>query len=222
MDYEKEENLIPKPSADQNADPVLPVVSATPSPSVDSSSGFFSSAYQDLPDNPTTLSDDEHFHSRFKGWIRAVSIAVLMVFIPDQISWSFNYNPEVLWNDKSNVQVVSPEATPDEVSSYRITQSVENLLKQIAYKEKTRIQLKIDDHSDAKTARSLTIDSDTVFTTNRIHSITQWLSDPKIHPLNCGVYALKDVLADQGIKASLEEIAVLTLMVDLMSSLSFR
>ncbi len=221
MDYKKEDNLNPKPSTDQNTDPALTFSVVKPGEAAAASKGFFVAAYHPLDAiNTLTAISAEHFHSRFKGWIRAVAVAILMVFIPDQISWAFNYNPEVLWNKKSDVQAVSSEASLDEVSSYRIAQSVENLLKQIAYKEKTRIQLKIDDHSGLlKDAHNLTIDSDTVFTTNRIRSITQWLSDPQIHPLNCGVYALKDVLALQGIKSSLEEVAVLTLMVDLMSNI---
>src|SRR3989304_8134580 len=38
--------------------------------------------------------------SRFKKWIKAVAVAVVLVFVPEQASWAFNYNPMVLWGDK--------------------------------------------------------------------------------------------------------------------------
>ena len=58
-----------------------------------------------------------------------------------------------------------------------------------------------------------------MFTRNRIREITDWLKDPGIHPLNCGVYAMKDLLASQKVEVPLEELSVATLIVDLMSDI---
>ena len=51
----------------------------------------------------TTAGD--RFHSRFKGWIRAVALTIILVFVPEQASWAFNYNPLVLWGNKTGDRV---------------------------------------------------------------------------------------------------------------------
>jgi hypothetical protein len=45
------------------------------------------------------------------------------------------------------------------------------------------------------------------------------LSKPEIHPLNCSIYSLNDILVSRGFKPTLEEISVLTLTVDLMNNI---
>src|SRR3989338_1366550 len=169
-----------------------------------------------------TPQDQTKFKSRFKSWIRTDALVILAVFIPDQISWAFNYNPAILWGNKDRIQTVNPEtASVQEMSSAQIAASVENLLSQVAYKEKTQVQLKLPNapmfgNSDS---RVLQINSDVLFTKTRIAQVTDWLRDPGIHPLNCGVHALHDILASHNIKNSLEEISVMTLMVDLMNNI---
>ena len=39
------------------------------------------------------------FRSRFKSWIRTVALVVVLIFVPEQICWAFNYNPLVLWGN---------------------------------------------------------------------------------------------------------------------------
>ena len=58
-----------------------------------------------------------------------------------------------------------------------------------------------------------------MFTRDRIRRISDWLKDPNIHPLNCGVYAMKDLLAGRDIEVPLEELSVASLTVDLMSDI---
>ena len=177
-----------------------------------------------------------HFQSRFSGWIRAVSLVIILVFVPEQASWAFNYNPLVLWGNKTGDRVQGSgfsldnqpltnddgRRTPsdDEIVSARIAASVQHLLDKVAYKEKTRVQLQLTDPQDKLTPqRSLLIDSDTMFTSDRIRRISDWLKDPNIHPLNCGVYAMKDLLAGRDIEVPLEELSVASLTVDLMSDI---
>ncbi|MFA5261668.1 MAG: cysteine peptidase family C39 domain-containing protein, partial [Candidatus Omnitrophota bacterium] len=163
------------------------------------------------------------YQSRFKGWVRTVALVVVLVFLPEQASWAFNYNPMTLWGSKDQPVVsVPPDASADEVVSARIAASVNQLLNQIAYKENTRVQLQLSDNRVSNpelSQRKLLIDSSTVFTQNRIRRITEWLQEPSIHPLNCGVYALKDILASYDVDASLEELSVSSLMVDLISDI---
>ena len=101
------------------------------------------STFQNAPQKQIPSNNKEHFESRFKGWIRSVAIVLLVVFVPDQISWAFNYNPAVIWNKLPNVQVVNTNLPPAQMSSTQITESVENLLGQIANKQNTRLQLKL-------------------------------------------------------------------------------
>ena len=147
------------------------------------------------------------FKSSFKSWIRTVAVVVILTFLPEQASWAFNYNPAVLWKDKQAQHVENPDASPEEVASTRIAASIENLLNQIAYKQSSRIQLKIPNASVSDPElndRSLEINSDVFFTNNRIKEISSWLRDADIHPLNCGVHALRDLLLFHGIETSLE------------------
>jgi len=167
------------------------------------------------------------FQSRFKSWIRTVALIVVMVFVPEQLSWAFNYNPLVLWGDKgarvteqgASGVTVDSTATADEIVSARIAASVNHLLDKIANKEKTRIQLQLTGQGSRGKGHDLFIDSDTMFTRDRIRQISDWLKDPNIHPLNCGVYVMKDVLASQDVNVPLEELSVASLMVDIMGDI---
>ena len=56
------------------------------------------------------LEDQKPFRSRFRAWIRVVAMAVVFVFVPEQVSWAVNYNPFVLWKEKAR-HYVAPTAT---------------------------------------------------------------------------------------------------------------
>ncbi|MBL8014074.1 MAG: hypothetical protein JNN05_09530, partial [Candidatus Omnitrophica bacterium] len=223
MVYEKNKKLNVTPPRDHELDPNLPINQVNIDQSNESSTESFYQSSQNTPENIHKLSnfnEKEQFQSKFKGWIRAVALVVLAVFIPDQVSWAFNYNPAVLYSRLPSVSVVNSNLTPAQLSSAQIAQSVDNLLNQIANKENTRLELKIDDAADASVkARRLIVDSNTIFTAQRISDIKSWLSRPDIHSLNCGIYALTDILKARGIKSTLEEASVLTLTVDLMGNI---
>jgi hypothetical protein len=56
---------------------------------------------------------EDNAPSRFNIWIRSVALLVLTIFIPDQVSWAFNYNPQVLWGDRAGVvRFVEPGMNP--------------------------------------------------------------------------------------------------------------
>ncbi len=222
MTYENNDKLNSNPPTDQNADPNLAFTQAKSevsanSPTTDHPTNILNTPNVFSRQNP--ILDEPPFQSRFKGWIRSVALTLLVVFIPDQISWAINYDPSVLWNKLPNVQVVNTNLPPAAASSMQITQSVQNLLGQIANKPNTRLQLQIDEPSPVSKGRQLIVDSNTLFTPERIGAITQWLSKPEIHPLNCSIYSLNDILVSRGFKPTLEEISVLTLTVDLMNNI---
>ena len=102
------------------------------------------------------------FTSRYKSWIKAIALAILLVFIPEQISWAFNYDPKVLWghnqiefSNKHEINPVLPQqdltaAAPETISAH-IADSVKSLLTQIANKPNTRIQINLSDRSNFST-----------------------------------------------------------------------
>ena len=165
------------------------------------------------------------FKSRFKTWLRVVAFVVVAVFLPEQVSWAFNYNPLVLWNkkDTQNKTVLLDEqtASPEEITAVKLSSSIQNLLNKIAYQDNARIQLSLTDQPavQGEPEKSILIESKINFTDKEIDQVVSWLRDPKIHPLNCGVYALKDFLSFKGISVSLEEASVSTLAVDLLSNI---
>ena len=163
---------------------------------------------------PTPAVDQTPFVSRFNQWMKVIAIIVLTVFIPDQISWAFGYNPAVLYKNLPTMYSTQDTDLPMPKPAMQIAGSMEYLLKQIQNKPNLRLQLNLDQQSHA-----LTIDTKTTFTADKIHQITDWLKTPNLNVLNCGVYALKDVLEANGIKRSLSEISVMTLSVDIMADI---
>ncbi|MBF0595683.1 MAG: hypothetical protein HQL22_12065, partial [Candidatus Omnitrophica bacterium] len=162
------------------------------------------------------LAYDGQFSSRFSAWIRAVALTVVCIFIPDQIGWAFNYNPAIIWGSRAPITAQAPGMTPAEMSAMQVSGSVDHLLTEVNRQKAERIDLKLDDKK--KDGQSLAIQVAAKFNPADIKQVTSWLSNPKLNVLNCGVYALQDILADAGIKKSLEELAVMTIATDLFSN----
>jgi len=164
---------------------------------------------------------EEHptFHSSFKRWIKIVAWIVILTFGPEQISWAVNYNPGVLWKSQA-ARYVDPSAPKAQQVSAQIAGNVENILRQIAYKENPQISLNLPNNafSDPElNDRSILIKSNIFFTNNKIEKIYTWLREPGVHPLNCGVYALRDLLGSHDIDVPAEELSVITLLVDILN-----
>jgi len=166
--------------------------------------------------------------SRFSRWIRNIAIVVLAVFIPDQVSWAFSYNPAVLWGEKAGmVRFAQPGIDLPQPAAQKavsqVPQSVEYLLKQLAGKERSRLLINVDPQSAMPLPfvkpSAVELDTRAGFTKERIDGIVQWLSQPDIHLLNCAVYSLKDILDAQNKSRSLDELAVLAVSVDLISDI---
>ncbi len=182
------------------------------------------------------LNESRPFRTRFSRWIKWVAIAILLTFIPEQVSWAFNYNPVVLWGKTPHLSsplggeeqgegagTINSSLTPEQITSHQIAQSVESLLSLIAYKERTRVQLQLPNSSETDPQlsqnRSLLIDANVFLTRNNIQQFTSWLKTPDIHPLNCGVYVLRDILTYYDIDVSLEELSVMSIVVDILSDI---
>ena len=148
------------------------------------------------------------FHSRFHSWMKAVSLAIILVFVPEQASWAFNYNPLVLWGDKSaypSQSAAQPHGAEfNELVSEHIAGSVYKLLGDVAYKDNARVKLQLPAggaNSDQDVSLNVNIKGENPFNLEYINQVVSWLRQPEIHPLNCGVYALRDILTAYEIEA---------------------
>ncbi|MCA9402610.1 MAG: hypothetical protein KC897_02405, partial [Candidatus Omnitrophica bacterium] len=164
------------------------------------------------------------FRSRFHSWMKAVSLAIILVFVPEQASWAFNYNPLVLWGEKSaypSQSAAQPHGAEfNELVSEHIAGSVYKLLGDVAYKDNARVKLQLPAggaNPDQDVSLNVNIKGENPFNLEYINQVVSWLRQPEIHPLNCGVYALRDILNAYEIDVELEEISVSSLAVDLMS-----
>ena len=166
--------------------------------------------------NYAPLHNDVHFQSRFASWIRSVALIVVCVFVPDQISWAFNYNPAIIFGARAPVMVQPGELPPAEMAAMQVSGSVDRLLKEVDQKKADRIELKLDNKD--KGGQSLTINAKTKFSTEERTAIGKWLATPGLHIINCGVYALQDILAHHDLKKTPEELALLTIATDLLSN----
>ncbi|MDE2215457.1 MAG: hypothetical protein KGJ61_10155, partial [Candidatus Omnitrophica bacterium] len=164
----------------------------------------------------TPAADKTPFVSRFNQWMKVIAIVVLAAFIPNQVSWAFGYNSAVLYRNLPVSPMQDEEGMALPQPAMQVAGSLEYLLKQIQDKPKLRLELNLDAQ---KKGHTLEIDTKTVFNAQKISQVTQWLKTPGLNVLNCGVYALKDVLNAHGIYRSLQEISVMTLSVDIMANI---
>ncbi|MCM8779755.1 MAG: hypothetical protein NC914_01200, partial [Candidatus Omnitrophica bacterium] len=67
------------------------------------------------------------FVSSFKRWIRMVSLALVIIFVPEQVSWAVGYSPSVFWHNPA--AAASPLIPPAQLSAPTITNELlaENL-----------------------------------------------------------------------------------------------
>ncbi|MFA6379436.1 MAG: cysteine peptidase family C39 domain-containing protein, partial [Candidatus Omnitrophota bacterium] len=165
--------------------------------------------------NEQSSEDYSGFQSHFKAWIRTVALVVVLVFTPEQISWAFNYNPAVLWGQQKVDAYVGIKAAAT------IAESIKDLLTQIQGKEKARVKLELPNAgvSGATNNRGLLVTTTAQFTQDDVYSFESWLKQTSIQHLNCGVYALRDLLVQNQVGISLEEISVLTLSVDILGKI---
>ncbi|MBF0479887.1 MAG: hypothetical protein HQL26_10430 [Candidatus Omnitrophica bacterium] len=178
--------------------------------------------------------------SRFNRFMKVTAVSVLLAFLPQQISWAFNYNPAIIWHNMA--PVTAPMSMPlmdetlpgttknqalasDELqkSEYgkQVAQYVSTgmgyLLNQLVDKKDTRVRLQLPaSHKTAKKESFVQIDLVEPVTRPAVDNFVNWLKKPEIHALNCGVYALQDILKDSGVNLNPEELSVSSLSVDIL------
>ena len=145
---------------------------------------------------------------------------VLCVFVPDQISWAFNYDPRVLWGEGAGQDRPLSQGEKEGAVSARIASGVHRLLNQIAYRENARLQLNLSNAAQPSSPdNKILVTPKVEVNEDNIKAVTRWLNNPDIHPLNCGVYALRDLLATQKVVTSLDELSLATLSIDLLNDI---
>ncbi|HOD12838.1 MAG TPA: cysteine peptidase family C39 domain-containing protein, partial [Candidatus Omnitrophota bacterium] len=155
------------------------------------------------------------YRSNIRPWIRAVALAVVLIFTPEQICAAFNYNPAVLWGRQKVDAFVGVKAAAT------VSESIKDLLTQIRDKEQSRVKIELPNTgvSGATNNQGLILTTSAKFTQDDINSFDSWLKQPSIHHLNCGVYALRDLLQKNHVGIGLEEASVLTLTVDILGKI---
>ncbi|NLE65187.1 MAG: hypothetical protein GX606_04645, partial [Elusimicrobia bacterium] len=165
------------------------------------------------------------FQSRFKSWMRAVAFAIVCIFIPDQVSWAFNYNPAVIWGPQMGV--VTPDMTPAQAAAVQVSGGIEHLLGQVVKNGSNGIELALDDPEPprffalkkAEPRHVLKVAGKDPLTDAQARGMAEWLRTKELNILNCGVYALTDILAAHGILRTPQEASVLTLAVDTIAGI---
>ncbi len=157
---------------------------------------------------------------------------LVLVFVPEQASWAFSYNPAVLWGNAAlPISGVAPDKAaasaapvspvlPPEVTA-QLADHIENLLRQIANSGHDNIELQVaaPTKSSFQDVDKLRLHVNTDLSSERIKAFSAWLRNPDVRPLNCGVFALKDFLEQKGIPVTLEQISIATLAVDILSNI---
>ncbi|MGD0337037.1 MAG: hypothetical protein ABSB18_08095, partial [Candidatus Omnitrophota bacterium] len=142
------------------------------------------------------------FKSSFKNWIRIVAFIVVAVFLPEQVAQAIEYDWRVLWQ-KPGLNTFTPSYTRN-IQSLDIPLAVRNILKDISGKPINAIRLSPD--VTVQLEKPLNISK------KRIEEIYNWL---KGRP--CGSKALYDYLRYQGKQVEEQDIAVMSLTVDILN-----
>ncbi|HRZ39446.1 MAG TPA: cysteine peptidase family C39 domain-containing protein, partial [Candidatus Omnitrophota bacterium] len=173
---------------------------------------------------------EKAFKSRFKGWLRLVAAIVVFVFLPEQISWAMNYNPAVLWSAQPISMTGMPIASqapalelqlPQREAAEMLATNVQSLLSRAAMEGNRNLDIQIasPNQKEFRDIDGLRISAKTSLSPEKIQEVAQWLRKPGIHPLNCGVFALHDFLKLSKMPISLEQAALSTLSVDLLTDI---
>ena len=97
---------------------------------------------------------EQPFKSRFKTWLRTIALLVVLVFVPEQISWALSYDPRVLWGAEKfqapqenplDLPFLFPEPMTAEELSLELAKAMRKFLGQVAYRDNPRVNIYISD-----------------------------------------------------------------------------
>ena len=141
------------------------------------------------------------FKSKFKTWMKVISVVILLTFCPEQIAWAIQYDSGVL--SQKPTFALSQQSL---ASGTEIADSVRKTLLQLSKKPYQEIRL-----SDNL---SITLDKPLDISRDRIEEIHDWLRGRP-----CGTKALWDFLNYKGIYVRDGDIAALALTIDILNDL---
>jgi hypothetical protein len=146
---------------------------------------------------------------RFKAWIRAVALLVVVVFVPEQTAWAMGYDPSVLWAPKFYLGT----GQAGYVANF-VAENVRRSLNTLVNKPLGQVQIAQNLVVNVRTGTQQAA----YFSRADIKKIYDWLRDPATQIDNyCGVYALHSLLKAHKIEISLEELALRLVLVDLLT-----
>ncbi|MFC1594096.1 cysteine peptidase family C39 domain-containing protein, partial [Candidatus Omnitrophota bacterium] len=163
--------------------------------------------------------------SRFPTWIRAIALLIVAVFLPEQIAWAMEYSPSILFPNAAQQQMQQQPQTQQQPgnliqggqqqvqppSEMIIAENVKRSLNSLTYKTLKNVSL--DENLEV-----INENEDGIFLTRRkVNRIYNWLLDPATKPINCGIQGLGYILKGYGIETTLEEMAILTILTDIIA-----
>ncbi|HTZ11014.1 MAG TPA: cysteine peptidase family C39 domain-containing protein, partial [Candidatus Margulisiibacteriota bacterium] len=154
---------------------------------------------------PASATAKPEFKSSFKSWIRVVAFIVVAVFLPEQAAQAVEYDWRVLWQ-KPAAGAFAPGYLKD-MGRLDIPLAVRNILQDMAGKQITSVRLSPE--------LTLELDKPLNISKGRIEEIYNWLKDKP-----CGAKALFDYLTYKSVSVTEQDIAVLTLTIDILNGVT--
>ncbi|MGE5309375.1 MAG: cysteine peptidase family C39 domain-containing protein, partial [Deltaproteobacteria bacterium] len=173
--------------------------------------------------------------STFSPWLKTVALIVVAVFLPEQVSWAFGYDPTVLWNPQqylgagqegyvSNFVAENVKHSLEYLANKPLQQVkiAENLVVETEPAKNAPKQIKIDSKTDKATAEKLAREASKkaslVISSRQVKQVYDWLRRPETQVSNyCGVYALNNFLKYNQKETVMDQLTLQVIMVDLLS-----
>ncbi|MDD5044356.1 MAG: cysteine peptidase family C39 domain-containing protein, partial [Candidatus Omnitrophica bacterium] len=152
------------------------------------------------------------FRSAFKAWIRVIALLVVLIFVPEQVSWAIGYNPGVLWPNSQPLatSLLQPNLNPPTLTNELIAENLRRSLRPLINKSLNQINF----------GNGLILnlgEKPRKISKDKAEIAYNWLKKPDTAAIHCGIYVLYNLLTAYNKKVSLEQLANLVLTIDILS-----
>ncbi|MCM8779528.1 MAG: cysteine peptidase family C39 domain-containing protein, partial [Candidatus Omnitrophica bacterium] len=162
---------------------------------------------------PIATKGKEVFKSSFKHWIRTIALCLVVIFVPEQVSWAIGYNPGILWHNLQPTSVTSilqPSLNPPVITNELLAQNLKRALVPLVNRPLNQINFGQDLVLNlGEKAKKISKD--------KLELAYKWLKDPETEAIHCGIYVLYNLLTAYEKKVSLEQLANTVLLIDILS-----
>ena len=151
--------------------------------------------------------------SGFKLWVRIVALFIAAIFVPEQIAWSVDFNPGILWQNPAYQPLYSSisslSSTPLEAKAFNnaVALSLLRSLKPLAGKKRI---------SAVKLKEGLEIPKKTNLDKETITRLYSWLKKPATETVPCSAYTLYNLLQSYHKPVHPASVSSLLLFIDIL------